>query len=163
MNDYIVIYISKASLQVYIPKSNIDIEVANTKDGLKKLISKLKKLYGKTVNNLIWIYEPTGSYWTLIKRYCHENAISCFIVKPSQSAAFAKTIKNRNKTDIVDARMLYRMHTIASKENINIPSYDKAQEQLQNHIRYYKSLVRERVVKTNQLGTLGSGDKLQIK
>jgi transposase len=151
MNDYIGIDISKASLQVYIPKSNIDIEVANTKDGLKKLISKLKKLYGKTVNNLIWIYEPTGSYWTLIKRYCHENAISCFIVKPSQSAAFAKTIKNRNKTDIVDARMLYRMHTIASKENINIPSYDKAQEQLQNHIRYYKSLVRERVVKTNQL------------
>jgi len=100
---------------------------------------------------LIWIYEPTGSYWTTIKKYCHENSISCFIVKPSQSASFAKSIKNRNKTDIVDARMLYLMHTIANKESISIPTHDMAQIQLQNHIRYYKSLVRERVVKTNQL------------
>lgn len=151
MNNYIGIDISKASLQVYIPKNNLDIEVENTKKGLKKLSSELKKVYGKVASDVIWIYEPTGSYWTLIKQYCHENTISCFIVKPSQSAAFAKTIKNRNKTDIVDARMLYRMYTIATDNNICIPSYDKAQEQLQNHIRYYKSLVRERVVKTNQL------------
>ena len=100
---------------------------------------------------MIWIYEPTGSYWTTIKKYCHENSISCFIVKPSQSASFAKSIKNRNKTDIVDARMLYLMHTIANKESISIPTHDMAQIQLQNHIRYYKSLVRECVVKTNQL------------
>lgn len=47
--------------------------------------------------------------------------------------------------------MLYRMHTIANKESISIPTHDVAQIQLQNHIRYYKSLVREHVVKTNQL------------
>jgi len=82
MNDYIGIDISKASLQVYIPKGNIDLEIDNTKQGLKKLTSKLKKLYGKTASSLIWIYEPTGSYWTTIKKYCHENTISCFIVKP---------------------------------------------------------------------------------
>ena len=46
MNDYIGIDISKASLQVYIPKGNIDLEIDNTKQGLKKLTSKLKKLYG---------------------------------------------------------------------------------------------------------------------
>lgn len=151
MNDYIGIDIAKSSLQIYIPKNDMDLEVDNTKQGLKKLTSQLKKIYGKTANELIWIYEPTGSYWTTIKRYCHERSISCFIVKPSQSAAFAKTIKNRNKTDIIDARMLYRMHIIVNAENISIPSYDKEQEQLQNYIRYYKSLVRERVVKTNQL------------
>lgn len=151
MNNYIGIDISKSSLQIYIPKNNMDLELDNTQQGLKKLTSKLKKIYGKTTNKLIWIYEPTGSYWTTIKRYCNERSISCFIVKPSQSAAFAKTIKNRNKTDIVDARMLYRMHTIVKAENISIPSYDKEQEQLQNYIRYYKSLVRERVAKTNQL------------
>lgn len=151
MNDYIGIDISKSSLQVYISKGNIDLEIDNTKQGLKKLTAKLKKIYGKTASSLIWIYEPTGSYWTTIKKYCHDNNISCFIVKPSQSAAFAKSIKNRNKTDIVDARMLYRMHTIANQESITIPPHDEAQIQLQNHIRYYKSLVHERVVKTNQL------------
>ena len=36
-------------LQVYIPKGNIDLEIDNTKQGLKKLTSILKKLYGKTV------------------------------------------------------------------------------------------------------------------
>lgn len=150
MNDYIGIDVSKSSLQVYLPKTDRDIEVENSQKGLKQLLGKLKKHYKET-SRMVWIYEPTGSYSTLIKRFCHEHGIRSFIVKPSQSAAFAKTIKNRNKTDVVDARMLYRMHTIATEDEIAVPEYNGELDRLQSHIRYYRSIVKERVIKTNQL------------
>lgn len=151
MNHYIGIDIAKASFQVYISKGDLDIEVPNNISGLKKLRAKLKKIYGKTANEVIWIYESTGAYWSTINRFCSENAITCFIVKGSQSHAFAKSIKNRNKTDIIDARMLYRMQILAQDEDIKIPKHDAQQERLKNYIRYYKALVKERVAKTSQL------------
>ncbi len=151
MSHYIGIDIAKASLQVYIPEGDLDIEIENTQQGLKKLHSKLKKIYGKSVSEIIWIYEPTGAYSTTIRRFCTEKSIRCFIVKGSQSHAFAKSIKNRNKTDIVDARMLYHMQILAKDEEIKIPDFDKQQERLKNYIRYYKALVKERIAKTNQL------------
>ncbi len=150
MCEYIGIDISKSSLQVYLAKFDQDIEIENSLKGLKQLHAKVKKLYGKE-NKVIWIYEPTGSYSVATKRFCSEHYIACYIVKPSQSAAFAKTIKNRNKSDIVDARMLYKMYTIATPSDIAIPTYDAKLEELQNYLRYYKSLIKERIVKTNQL------------
>ncbi len=150
MREYIGIDISKSSLQVYLGKFDEDIEIENSLKGLKQLHAKIKKRYGK-INEIVWIYEPTGSYSMLIKRFCAEHAILCYIIKPSQSAAFAKTIKNRNKSDIVDARMLYQMHKIAPKEEIVIPCYDAKLESIQNYLRYYKTVMKERVMKTNQL------------
>ncbi len=144
MCEYIGIDISKSSLQVYLAKFNQDIEIENNLKGLKQLHAKVKKLYGKE-NEVIWIYELTGSYSVVIKRFCSEHHIACYIVKPSQSAAFAKTIKNRNKSDIVDARMLYKMHSIARAKDIVIPQYDAELEGIQNYLRYYKTLVKERV------------------
>lgn len=150
MREYIGIDISKASLQVHLGTFNEDIEVENSLKGVKQLHAKVKKRYGKSVE-VVWIYEPTGSYSTLVKRFCAQHAIACYIIKPSQSAAFAKTIKNRNKSDVVDARMLYQLHKIAPSEEIAIPHYDAKLETLQNYLRYYKTVMKERVVKTNQL------------
>lgn len=150
MREYIGIDISKSSLQVYLGKFDEDSEVENSLKGLRQLHAKIKKLYGKS-SDVVWIYEPTGSYSTLTKRFCAEHHIACYIIKPSQSAAFAKTIKNRNKTDVVDARMLYCMHKIAPKEEIVVPFYDAKLETIQNYLRYYKTVIKERVVKTNQL------------
>lgn len=150
MREYIGIDISKASLQIHLGMFNEDIEIENSLKGLKQLHAKVKKRYGKSVE-VVWIYEPTGSYSTLVKRFCSEHAIACYIIKPSQSAAFAKTIKNRNKSDVVDARMLYQIHKIAPSEEIAIPQYDAKLESIQNYLRYYKTVMKERVVKTNQL------------
>lgn len=150
MDHYIGIDISKSSLQVYIPKNEIGMSVENSAKGLRQLFSKLKKLYGKK-SDIVWIFEPTGSYSTLTTRFCHEHAIRCFIVKPSQSAAFSKTISNRNKTDVVDARMLQRMYTIAEPDAISVPEYDSEIERLRSYMRYYRAVVKERVAKTNQL------------
>lgn len=161
MKHYIGIDISKSRLQVYIPKNEIDLSIENSMGGLRRLLSKLKKLYAK--EEVIWIFEPTGSYSELTLRFCHEQGIRCFVVKPSQSAAFSRTIKNRNKTDMVDARMLQRMHTIARPDDIRVPEYDAVTESLRNLIRYYRMVVKDRIAKTNQLeAALHRGDDAMI-
>jgi len=43
MDNYIGIDVAKATLQVYIPKNDLDLEIKNTESGLKILYSKLKK------------------------------------------------------------------------------------------------------------------------
>ena len=45
MNDCIGLDISKRLIAVHIPKNSLDIEINNNLTGMKKLISKLKKLY----------------------------------------------------------------------------------------------------------------------
>lgn len=47
VDKYIGIDVAKATLQIYIPKSDSDIEIKNSPEGLKKLYSKLKKQYKK--------------------------------------------------------------------------------------------------------------------
>ena len=150
MYNYIGIDISKSSLQIYIKHNDTDIELENSSKGLKQLYSKLKKTY-KDISSIVFIFEPTGSYSSLIQKFCYEKSIKCFIVKPSQSSAFAKTIKNRSKTDLIDSRMLYRMHKIAAENDIKIPSYDKELDSIKSYMTYYKSIVKERVSKNNQL------------
>ena len=150
MNEYIGIDISKSTLQVYLSKVDQDLEIDNSPQALKALVAKIKKHYGKKAN-AVWIFEPTGSYSTTVMRFAHEHAIACFIVKPSQSAAYAKSIKRRNKTDRVDARMLSSMHTLAKEGEIAVPAHDAHLSRIKNAMRYYKSLIKERIAKTNQL------------
>ncbi|MCK9473170.1 hypothetical protein [Sulfurimonas sp.] len=68
LNISIGLDVSKESISVYIPIAKLDYEIDNTQDGLKKLTSKLKKLYKKEFDNLIFVYEPTGSYSELLKK-----------------------------------------------------------------------------------------------
>ena len=68
-----------------------------------------------------------------------------------QSASFSKTIKNRNKTDIVDARMLSAMSILASEKDIKVPYRDEMAHQLRSYIKYYQSLNKERTRHKNYL------------
>ncbi len=103
MDNYIGIDVAKSTLQIYIPLNKMDLELENSPDGLKKLYSKLKKLYGKIkkdIDEIIFVYESTGSYSTMLESYCEKQKIKCFKVGAYQSSSFAKTIKNRSKTKI---------------------------------------------------------------
>ncbi len=96
MFNYIGIDVSKATLQVYIPITNENISIENNKKSLSALYSKLKKYYKKDVKNIVIIFEPTGSYSALLKRFCSEKNIYAFIINPRQSANFAKALDNRS-------------------------------------------------------------------
>ena len=62
--------ISKSSIAVHIPKNDLDFEIGNSIASLKALLSKLKKLYKKDIDKLVWIFESTGSYSSLVYRFC---------------------------------------------------------------------------------------------
>ena len=110
--------VSKETISVYIPISHLNYEIRNTFDGMKKLISKLKKLYKKALNELVFVYEPTGSYSELLKRYCAKKSIKTFPINPKRSHNFAKANGNRNKTDIDDAKILSEAIVLAKDGDI---------------------------------------------
>ena len=122
MDNYIGIDVAKSTLQVFIPKSESDIEIENSPEGLKKLYSKLKKRYRKSIEDIVFVYESTGSYSAILEHYCQSQSIKCFKVGAYQSASFSKVVKNRSKTDKLDARMLSQMHILAKEEDIKVPS-----------------------------------------
>ena len=49
--------VSKKTISVYIPISKIDLEIENSLLGFKMLFSKLKKLYKKEIDKLVFVYE----------------------------------------------------------------------------------------------------------
>jgi len=151
MGNYIGIDIAKSTLQIFIPRNNLDIEVSNSDNGLKTLYAKLKKQYKKEINNIVFIYESTGSYSAILEEYCQSKNIKCFKVGAYQSASFSKVVKNRSKTDIVDARMLSQMHILAEDEDIKVPSRDAKAHQIRSFIKYYQSLVKEETRQKNYL------------
>ena len=151
MNKYIGIDVAKATLQVYIPKSNTDIEFENSPAGLKRLYAKLKKQYKDEYRSLIFIYEPTGSYSTLLDRFCMKHSIECFKVKPSQSSSFSASLDNRNKSDIIDARLLHEMGAIAKPKNITVPHVDEDAHLVQALYKYLRRIIKETTALSNYL------------
>lgn len=165
MENYIGIDVAKATLQIYIPKSDSDIEIKNNPEDLKKLYSKLKKQYKKEVKDIIFVYESTGAYSTILEQFCQEKEILCFKVGAYQSASFAKVIKNRSKTDKLDARMLSQMHILAKDKDIKVPQRDEEAHQIRSYIKYYQSLVKEHRRQSNYLeaSTYNLEDKFILK
>jgi transposase len=154
VNYSIGLDISKSLISVYIPINNQSIEIENSLKGLKKLISKLKKLYKKEFEELIFVYEPTGSYSNLLKRYCSDKQIRCFIINPKRSSNFAKSMGERNKTDKVDAKLLSNAILLAKNEEIKIPLYDERVEEMSTLMRYYQFIVKSRVSLVNHLESI---------
>jgi len=156
MFNYIGIDVSKATLQVYIPITDENISIENSKKALISLYSKLKKYYKKEIKNLVIIFEPTGSYSALLKRFCFEKNIYAFIINPRQSANFAKALDNRSKSDIIDAKMLYKFHVMLSENEITVPIINCVQEELSEMLTYFKFIQKERVSFSNHLEALDS-------
>ncbi len=144
MNHFIGIDVAKSTLQVHIPQDQVDLEVANTKSGLQRLYNTLKRSYKSEFEHIVFVYESTGSYSRPLEEFCQEKSVRCFKVGAYQSASFSKTVKNRNKTDRVDARMLSAMQMLAGDGDIKIPHRDEVAHKLRSYIKYYQSLNKEK-------------------
>ncbi|TXK96621.1 hypothetical protein BMR10_07240 [Methylococcaceae bacterium CS4] len=151
MSHFIGIDVAKATLQVYIPQGQVDLEFANTTSGLHKLYKTLKLSYKESLQELVLVYESTGCYSRPLEEFCQKKEINCFKVGAYQSASFSKTIKNRNKTDKVDARMLSAMQILVGKGDIKIPYRDDDAHQLRSYIKYYQSLNKKKTRQKNYL------------
>jgi len=158
LNISIGLDVSKESISVYIPINNLDYEIKNTLDGFNKLISKLKKLYKKEYDNLVFVYEPTGSYSELLKKFCSKKSIKTFALNPKRSHNFAKASGSRNKSDVDDAKVLSRAIVLAKSEEIAIPVISAVAEDIKELMSYYKFIVKQRVMASNHLESITAKD-----
>ena len=156
MDNFIGLDVSKSTVSV-IPKGECEIEIANTAQGFTSLFSKLKKLYKKEHDSLVFVYEPTSSYSNTLELFCANKQIRVFKINPKASHNFAKALSLRSKTDKVDARMLTKAGTLAREGEIHIPVVDRLVSQINDLMSYYQLLVKQRVQTSNHL------EKLQHK
>lgn len=154
MDNFIGLDISKSTVSVFIPQGELEIEITNTAKGFTQLFSKLKKLYKKEYDSLVFVYEPTSSYSSTLELFCAHKQIRVFKINPKASHNFAKALSIRNKTDKVDARMLCQAGMLAKEEEIHIPVIDVIVEQMNDLMSYYQLLVKQRVQMNNHLEKL---------
>lgn len=154
LNVSIGLDIAKESISVYIPMHKLDYEIKNSQEGFSKLISKLKKLYKKEYADLVFVYEPTGSYSELLKKFCAKKNIKTFAINPKRSHNFAKASGNRNKSDMDDARVLSEAIVLAKDKEIAVPTISLAVEEIKELMSYYKFIVKQRVMASNHLESI---------
>jgi len=154
MNNCIGFDISKSTINVHIPQGSLDLEIENTSKAIKSLYPKLKKIYKNDINNLIFIYEPTGSYSYQLDLFCSLKNIKAFKINPKQSHNFAKAIGQRGKSDKVDAKMLSRCLHVARVDEIRVPVINHIEKEIKELIGYYKFTTRRRVQTNNHLEAL---------
>ncbi len=165
MENCIGIDVSKASINVHISKSSQDLQLENSLRGFKILRSKLKKIYKKELDEIIFIFEPTGSYSEGLRKYCSQQQIICFIINPKQFSNYAKALGEDVKNDIVDARVLSQALHIAKEGQVIVPVFDEDVERIKELMRYYKFTTKQTTQQKNHLESLTSkeGDPFAIR
>ena len=165
MLNCIGIDVSKSTLNVHIRKNNQDLELENNLQSVKKLYAKLKKIYKKELNEIVFIFEPTGSYSELLRKFCSEKQIKCFIINPKQFSNYAKALGEEVKDDDIDARVLSQAIVLVKEGQVRVPTYDTDVEKMKELMSFYKFTSKQTSQLKNHLESLVSkdGDSFAIK
>ena len=165
MNNCIGIDVSKSTLNVHISKNNQDLQIENTVVGAKRLYAKLKKIYKKEIESLIFVFEPTGSYSEMLRKFCADRSIRCFIINPKQFSNYAKALGVEIKNDEVDARVLARSIVVAKADQIKVPHYDADVERIKELMSFYKFTCKQTAQLKGHLESLKAkaGDDFSMK
>ena len=146
--------VSKSSINIFISREELDLGIENNSKALNSLYSKLKKIYKKEIDKVVFVFEPTGSYSELLHQFCASKNIQIFMINPKQARNFSKAIAQRNKSDVIDARVLAQAISIARKNAIRIPTINPIVEEIKELMSYYKLKVKQRVQISNHLEAL---------
>ncbi len=165
MLNCIGIDVSKSTLNVHIRKNNQNLEIENNLKSVKKLYAKLKKIYKKELDKIVFIFEPTGSYSELLRKFCFEQQIKCFIINPKQFSNYAKALGEEVKDDDIDARVLSQAIGLAKEGQVKVPTYDTDVEKMKELMSFYKFTTKQTSQLKNHLESLVSkeGDNFAIK
>lgn len=157
--------VSKATINVHISKNNQDLVLENSMKGFRSLYSKLKKIYKKEIENIIFIFEPTGSYSEALRKYSSEKQIKCFIINPKQFSNYAKALGVEVKSDVNDAIVLSKSIHLAKEGQVKVPVFNEDVEQIKELMSFYKFTKKQTTQQKNHLESLMSkdGDKFSIK
>ena len=165
MSHCIGIDVSKATINVHISKNSQDLVLVNSIKGFKSLFSKLKKIYKKEIENIVFIFEPTGSYSEALRKYCSQQNIKCFIINPKQFSNYAKALGVEVKNDVEDARVLSKAIHLAKDGQVQVSVFVQDVEHIKELMSFYKFTKKQTTQQKNHLESLTSkdGDKFSIK
>ena len=165
MSNCIGIDVSKATINVHIPKNNQDLLLDNNLKSFRSLCSKLNKIYKKDSEDVIFIFEPTGSYSEALRKFCANKKIVCFIINPKQFSNFAKALGVEVKNDIEDARVLSKALPIAREGQVKIPVFNEDVEKIKELMSFYRFTKKQTTQQKNHLESLTAkeGDMFSIK
>ena len=140
-------------------------EIENSLQAFKSLYSKLKRIYKKEIDKITFVFESTGSYSVLLYKFCADKNIKIFMINPKQARNFARAIAQRNKSDVIDARVLSQSIVVARTNEIKIPAIDPIIEEMKELMVYYRLKIKQRVQLSNHLESLVSrgGSKVLIR
>ena len=165
MLNCIGIDVSKATINVHISKNSQDLVLDNNLKSFRSLFSKLKNIYKKEIENIVFIFEPTGSYSEALRKYCSVKQIKCFIINSKQFSNYAKALGVEVKNDVEDARVLSKALHLAKDGQVKIPVFNEDVEHIKELMSFYKFTKKQTTQQKNHLESLTSkdGDKFSIK
>ena len=125
----------------------------------------MKKIYKKEIEDVIFIFEPTGSYSEALRKYCFQKQIKCFIINPKQFSNYAKALGVEVKNDVEDARVLSQALPLAKDRQVKVPVFNEDVEHIKELMSFYKFTKKQTTQQKNHLESLISkdGDKFSIK
>ena len=120
-------------------------EIKNNRRSVASFVARADK------NNTRLIYEATGPYSLALDMAVMEKGVPVLRVNPRDSKHFSQAIKRRNKTDELDAKMLWEMRKIAKEEDYKVLKADKSAKELEEFLSYYDFLQKQIVALKNRL------------
>jgi len=138
MCKYIGIDISKATLDLYDGKQSY--KFPNTPEGFEQILQLA------SAKEACWIFEPTGVYSHALMDFCHQHRIRAYIVGSKEARDYARSIKQRSKTDKIDAKVLYRYHTQLDPKALRVPTVDRQSRRLtqrRNVLHQYQEAIKK--------------------
>jgi len=155
---YIAFDVSKKVLSVYDGKK--DMTFSNT-EGLSSLKKYLKKHY-RDFNQLIFLLEATGSYSDYLIELCAKYRIKAVIINPKASHHFAKSLGIRNKTDKIDAHMIYQYQRLINYQMITVPWINEEAKTLSAYLGSYQLALKQRIALSNHLEDVRDKDLFRL-
>jgi transposase len=113
--------------------------------------------------DLCLIFEPTGIYSHALISYCQKHKIKAIIVGSKEARDYARSIKQRSKTDKIDAKVLYRYHTQREEYTITVPSLDTHVRKITQRRNVYDKYRQSIVQMSNLIEATSNDDKALIR
>lgn len=145
---FVGIDVSKAALDVFLHPEAISFQVPNTKTGLKTLIKRLGAREGAAV-----ALEASGGYERRAIGELRQAGFAVYLLDPLQVKGFARSLRQKAKTDRIDASLIARC--LAACVDDLIPASESAQADLAELVAYRRTLVRnlsELAIRLEQTG-----------
>ncbi len=93
---------------------------------------------------------------------CAECRIKAVIINPKASHHFAKSLGIRNKTDKIDARMIYQYQRLIDYQMITVPRINKEAKTLSAYLVSYQLAMKQRIALDNHLEHVRDKDLFQL-